>query len=194
MIKVAGTKGNRRTLYTKKVIKESIIDLLQEKEIHQITVTDICNKADINRGTFYTHYKDAYDLLQSMEDELFDQILKYALETHLETHLNTLLINVLDLIAQNKQLCKILFCKQRGSRVLDRILYIAHKLEIDTLIGDLVIDDVYMDYLIKYSIGGILSVIQVWLENDLRESPSDLVNFLTNVMANKKYLQNKIGP
>ncbi|WP_455718400.1 TetR/AcrR family transcriptional regulator, partial [Anaerosporobacter sp.] len=99
---MAGTKGNRRILYTKKVIKESLIELLQEKEIHQITVTDICNKADINRGTFYTHYKDAYDLLQSLEDELFDQILKYALETSLETHLNTLLINIFDLIAQNK--------------------------------------------------------------------------------------------
>ena len=71
-----------------------------------------------------------------MEDELFDQILKYALETPLETHLNTLLIKVLDLIAQNKQLCKILFCKQRGSKVLDRILYIAHKLDIDTFVAN----------------------------------------------------------
>lgn len=184
---MAGTKGNRRTLYTKKIIKESIIELLQEKEIHQITVTDICNKAEINRGTFYTHYKDAYDLLQSMEDELFDQILKYALETPLETHLNTLLINVFDLIAQNKQLCKILFCKQRGSKVLDRILYIAYKLDIDKLVGNPDLNDVYINYLIKYSIGGIISVIQVWLENDLRESPSDLVNFLNNVAHIKKY-------
>lgn len=186
---MAGTKGNRRTLYTKKVIKESIIELLQEKEIHQITVTDICNRADINRGTFYTHYKDAYDLLQSMEDELFDQILKYALETPLETHLNTLLINVLDLIAQNKQLCKILFCKQRGSKVLDRILYIAHKLDIDKFVGNPNLNDVYMDYLIKYSIGGIISVIQVWLENDLRESPSDLVKFLNSIVGYKQVLQ-----
>ncbi|WP_455716570.1 TetR/AcrR family transcriptional regulator [Anaerosporobacter sp.] len=185
---MAGTKGNRRILYTKKVIKESLIELLQEKEIHQITVTDICNKADINRGTFYTHYKDAYDLLQSLEDELFDQILKYALETSLETHLNTLLINIFDLIAQNKQLCKILFCKQRGSKVLDRILYIAYKLDIDKLIGNPDLDEVHMEYLIKYSIGGIISVIQVWLENDLRESPSDIVKFLNNVANFKEYL------
>lgn len=186
---MAGTKGNRRILYTKKVIKESIIELLQEKEIHQITVTDICNKADINRGTFYTHYKDAYDLLQSIEDELFDQVLKYALETPLETHLNTLLINIFDLIAQNKQLCKVLFCKQRGSKILDRILYIAYKLDLDKLIGNFDLDEIYMDYLIKYSIGGIISVIQEWLENDLRESPSDLVKFLHNVANFKQYLQ-----
>lgn len=50
-----GIKGNRRTLYTKKIIKESLIELLQTNDIHQITVTNICNKADINRGTFYSY-------------------------------------------------------------------------------------------------------------------------------------------
>ncbi|MDZ5016572.1 TetR/AcrR family transcriptional regulator, partial [Clostridium perfringens] len=51
---MAGVKGNRRTLYTKKIIKESLIDLLKHKKIHEVTVTDICKKSDINRGTFYT--------------------------------------------------------------------------------------------------------------------------------------------
>ena len=78
---MAGVKGNRRIIYTKKVIRDSLIDLLQSKEIHQVTVTDICKKADINRGTFYTHYKDAFDLLQSIEDELFNIIVEYIDET-----------------------------------------------------------------------------------------------------------------
>lgn len=187
---MAGVKGNRRIIYTKKVIKESLIELLHDNEIHEITVTDICKKADINRGTFYTHYKDAYDLLQSIEDELFDQILKYVMETPIETHLNTLLINVFELISQNSSLCKILFCKQRGSKILDRILYIAHKIDIDKLVGNLEINEVYLDYLIKYSIGGILSVIQAWLENDLKESPADLVKFLDNIINYKQYVLN----
>lgn len=56
---------------------ESLIELLQDNEIHEITVTDICKKTDINTvGTFYTHYKTAYDLLQSVEDELFVDIAK----------------------------------------------------------------------------------------------------------------------
>lgn len=187
---MAGIKGNRRILYTKKVIKESLIELLQDKEIHEITVTDICKKANINRGTFYTHYKDAYDLLQSIEDELFNQILKYVIETPIEKHLNTLLINIFELIAENKSLCKILFCKQRGSKLLDRILYIAYTVDFNKLVVKLNIDDVYLDYLIKYSIGGILSVIQTWLENDLKESPADLVNFLDNIVNYKHNLEN----
>ncbi|WP_300384648.1 TetR/AcrR family transcriptional regulator [Clostridium sp.] len=186
---MAGTKGNRRVVYTKKIIIESLIELLQDNEIHEITVTDICKKADINRGTFYTHYKDAYDLLQSIEDELFDQILKYVMETPIENHLDTLLINVFELIFQNRSLCKILLCKQGGSKILDRILYIAHKVDIDKLIGNPDIDEVYLDYLIKYSIGGILSIIQTWLENDLKESPADLVKFLNEVVNYKQQLK-----
>ncbi len=169
-----GIKGNRRTLYTKKIIKESLIELLQTNDIHQITVTNICNKADINRGTFYSYYKDAFDLLQSIEeesliellqtndihqitvtnicnkadinrgtfysyykdafdllqsieDELFDQILRYLNETPAEDYTDSLLIKVLELIAENKDLCKILLCKQRDGRIIDRILYIASK-------------------------------------------------------------------
>ena len=175
---MAGTKGNRRVLYTKKIIKESLIELLQDNEIHEITVTDICKKADINRGTFYTHYKDAYDLLQSIEDGLFDQIMKYVMETPIE------------IISQNRSLCKILFCKQRGSKILDRILYIAHKINLDKVIRNSNVDEVYLDYLIRYSIGGILSIIQTWLENDLKESPDDLVNFLNNVVNYKHQLKN----
>ena len=69
---MAGIKGNRRVLYTQKVIRESLLELLKEKDIYKVTVTDICKKADINRGTFYSHYKDAHDLLTSMENEFFD--------------------------------------------------------------------------------------------------------------------------
>lgn len=108
-----GVKGNRRILYTKNIIKESLIELLETKEIHQVTVTDICKKADINRGTFYSHYKDAFDLLQSMEDELFNQVIVYLTEIPVEDYTDILLIKVFELIAENKELCKVLFCKQK---------------------------------------------------------------------------------
>ncbi len=168
---MVGIKGNRRILYTKKVIKESLIELLQHKKIHEVTVTDICKKANINRGTFYTHYKDAYDLLKSIEDELFNQILEYIEETPVEDYKNILLLKALELIDENKELCRILFSKQMENNIMDRIIYIANKSEIDKLISSSKVDDVFLDYFIKYSVGGVFSVIQTWLENDLNESP-----------------------
>lgn len=179
---MSGIKGNRRTLYTKKVIKESLIELLQVNDIHQITVTNICNKADINRGTFYSYYKDAFDLLQSIEDELFNQILVYLVETPTKDYTDSLLNKVLELISENKDLCRVLLCKQRDGRIIDRILYIASKANLEPLFDNSSeFDKSYFDYLIRYSVGGVLAIIQVWLENDLKESPREIVKIINNI-------------
>lgn len=180
---MAGIKGNRRILYTKKIIKDSLLNLLESKKIHQVTVTDICKNANINRGTFYTHYKDAYDLLQSMEDEFFNQILEYIEETPLEDYKDVLLLNALKLIKENRELCKILFCHHIENNLMDRIFLLARKAEIDKLISSSKVDDVFLDYFIKYNVGGVFSVVQTWLENDLNESPEEIVNIINNIVA-----------
>lgn len=179
---MAGIKGNRRIIYTKQIIKDSLIQLLQDKKIHQITVTDICKTADINRGTFYTHYKDAYDLLKSMEDELFDQILVYIEETPVDNYNDILLLKALELIKENKELCKILFCRQAEPNIMDRIVSIANKAEINRIVGNLGTNNTFLDYFIKYNVGGVLAIVKTWLENDLKESPKEIV-FLINTIT-----------
>jgi AcrR family transcriptional regulator len=62
-------KLDRRVKYTKKVLKESLVEILEKKNIDKITIKEICEKADINRSTFYTHYYDQYDLLHQIENE-----------------------------------------------------------------------------------------------------------------------------
>lgn len=180
---MAGVKGNRRILYTKKVIKESLLQLLQNKRIHEITVTDICKIANINRGTFYTHYKDAYDLLDSMEDELFNQILEYIENTSVEEYKDILLLRALELIEENKELCKILFSKHMENDTMDRIIYVANKADIDKIIANSNIDNKFLDYFIKYSVGGVIALVQSWLENDLKESPQEIVNLIKNFIS-----------
>lgn len=180
---MAGIKGNRRTLYTKKIIKESLIDLLQDKRIHEITVTDICKKSDINRGTFYSHYKDAYDLLKSIQDELFNQISIYIEETPVEDYKDVLLLKALELIYDNKDLCKILFSKQMETSLMDRIIYVASKSEIDKMLGTSNVNNIFLDYFIKYTVGGVVSVIQTWLEKDLNESPEEIAKIINNIIS-----------
>ena len=64
---------DRRTKYTKTVIRQALFDLLQEKPIKDITVREIADMVDINRGTFYLHYKDVYDMLEQVEAEMFEE-------------------------------------------------------------------------------------------------------------------------
>ena len=60
---------DRRVKYTKKIIKETTLSLLKEKDISKITISEICTLADINRATFYRYYLDIYDLLEKIEEE-----------------------------------------------------------------------------------------------------------------------------
>ena len=53
-------KEDRRVRKTRSAIKSSFIELLNEKELEKITIQDIADRADINRGTFYLHYEDKY--------------------------------------------------------------------------------------------------------------------------------------
>ena len=62
---------------TKELIQTSFIYILEEKPFESITIGDITKQAKINRGTFYLHYKDKYDLLDQMEQRLFADLGTY---------------------------------------------------------------------------------------------------------------------
>ena len=61
-------RDDRRARYTKMVIHDAFFELLESEGFDKMSVTDICKRADVNRGTFYLHYEDKYALL----DELID--------------------------------------------------------------------------------------------------------------------------
>ena len=63
-------KNNRRVRFTRSALREALIDLILEKPLVSITVKDICARADINRSTFYLHFKDVTDILRTTEDEI----------------------------------------------------------------------------------------------------------------------------
>lgn len=62
-------KTDRRTLYTRMVIKESLLMLLGEKNYGDITVADLCREADLNRGTFYLHYNNIPQVIEELFDD-----------------------------------------------------------------------------------------------------------------------------
>ena len=66
-------KVDRRVRKTKRQLRLALTKLLQEKPIKDITVREIADMVDINRGTFYLHYKDVYDMLEQVEAEMFEE-------------------------------------------------------------------------------------------------------------------------
>ena len=76
MVQKSDTKIDRRVLYTKMFLKESLLELMKEKPIDKITPTELCRHAGINRNTFYKHYYTTRDLLQEIEEEFSAQLVE----------------------------------------------------------------------------------------------------------------------
>lgn len=65
---------DKRVRRTKKLLRQALAELMQEKEFKNITVSDVVRRADINRGTFYVYYRDVYDLREKVENEMVDTL------------------------------------------------------------------------------------------------------------------------
>ena len=67
-------KVDRRVRKTKAQLRAGLARLMQKKSIKEITVKELVDEVDINRSTFYLHYSDIYQMLESIENELMDEI------------------------------------------------------------------------------------------------------------------------
>lgn len=68
------SKDNRRVRMTKRLMKEALLELLEQHELSRITVTAICETADVHRSTFYNYYHEPADLLREIEQDFLDHI------------------------------------------------------------------------------------------------------------------------
>ena len=67
-------KENQRIALTKKLLQEGLLRLLETKTLDKISVTELCKESGINRATFYNHYTSPFDLLNSVEDKLAENL------------------------------------------------------------------------------------------------------------------------
>ena len=70
-------KESRRVTMTKLLLKTALIELMQEKPFPQITIKELCERADLNRTTFYLHYADQTAVLREIEDEATQKTIEY---------------------------------------------------------------------------------------------------------------------
>lgn len=68
--------SDRRVRVTKMILRDSLVELMREKPLHEISIKAICEQADINRSTFYHHYGSQYDLFDDIVQEISNSIWK----------------------------------------------------------------------------------------------------------------------
>lgn len=88
----------KRQTQTKTAIKTALTQLLQEVGFEQLTVSQLCQRAGINRGTFYLHYQDKFDLMEQLKEETLSQLRTFFIEN--QEH-DVHLVLVLEYIKEN---------------------------------------------------------------------------------------------
>ena len=117
-------KEDRRVRRTKKLLTQALTRLLQEKQAKEITVKELTELADMNRGTFYLYYKDIFDMLEKIEDSLFDA-LDAIVDRHEEeaftAQTKPMLLDLFSFIQENQEVCRVLLSANGDMNFLHRL-------------------------------------------------------------------------
>lgn len=182
-------KEDRRSARTKKNLKKALLQLLQEKELSDLTITEVSQHANCNRVTFYAHYKDLNDLLEAIVDDYLQQLIEFFRESyqklgHFSSKEVRIHLPIFEFIYQNQFIFKLILKGEvlPGSQNLfcESLVQVTHselKLEEET--------EIEIPALNYFSTYGSLGFFLYWINNNFKESPE--------IMAEKlAYLQSKM--
>jgi len=175
--------SDRRVKYTKMVLKESLLKLMAVKPISKIQIKEICDLADINRGTFYSHYNDQYDLLKQVQDEFAAEINSFE-EKRQTKGLDTLemITELVGYFSDNLPLCKLLFGTNGGSELINRLMNNAYA---SFLAGwqqqTKKPSDRQLEMLYEFISNGAAAIIRNWVLGEMKETPQEVAQFILQV-------------
>jgi len=117
-------KSDARVRYTQRVIKESFLTLLREKPINKITVKEVCERAELNRATFYAHYSDCFALMEAIEQELLDAF-GQSLRLIDGFDVSGLIAAIYAMVEQHEDACRVLIFGGASPSILGRMIDLA---------------------------------------------------------------------
>lgn len=185
---------DRRIKYTKKIIKETFLDLIREKDIKKITVSEICNIADINRATFYRYYLDVYDLLDNIEKDFVDDLKEASKNIVNDYTVSSFVEILLKVFLDNKNLVKILFNNKSITNLLNEVLELAYDKCKEKWIKDLPsLDEEEIEYASLFIFNGALGIINFWVQNDFDKDIAEISNIIEQLsyFGTKRFVYKK---
>jgi len=165
-------KESRRVKLTKKMMKDALIELLCNKPLGKITITEICEKADINRTTFYKYYSDEHSLFLEIEKDYYNVI-----DTEMKNS-NTTLLTMLNFFKENSTLSRVLFASNTSPVLGRRIFQIP---QIRKAITDRVKVSLPHDReekLLYFLFSGGYALVVEWIRSDFEMPTEELASML----------------
>lgn len=126
---------NRSSIKTKKLIKTTFAELLKDKkELNKITVSELVERADINRGTFYIHYDSIYGVAEDLEEEILQTLMVDTEKFISLQQLDSYFDNVITYLKENENLYRMLLASKEPLIFLEKIRHIINDKLYNTLV------------------------------------------------------------
>ena len=176
-------KSKSKYFHTALCMDEALISLLKEKDLEYITVKEICEKAGVNRSTFYLHYETIADLIDEAVETVGQRFLSYFSEDTKgiagrvdSADLSDLVLITRDylhpylrVVRENRDLYRAVFRTPRVMQADRRFGYIKEYI-VEPILKRFGVPSALWGYYTAYYIEGIMAIIKAWLETDCQDS------------------------
>ncbi len=168
---------DHRIKLTKLLLRRGLIGLLEQKQLKDVSVTELCRQSGINRGTFYAHYKDIDDLHRGIEEEVFAEIQK-TMDSHpvhpagfRAAKEQSIYFAVYDFLEHSGDLRSLLMNSQAYNPLLQKLLAIGYErfaAEYRRLHPGP--DESHIRFVFNFVAAGFLSLLKEWIAGGRREA------------------------
>ena len=168
---------NRSVRNTKRRLREALLTLLQKKPVNEISVKELSELADVNRGTFYFHYSDVYDMLYQIETVLNSSELEYKMDIHRS------LVKIFSFLGENHNMCSIFFSENNDMKFFNKIKALVNE-HLCSLWKhtDITLNEVRMDMYNAFIVNGCAGIMQRWLADGLKETPDEIAVLVSSII------------
>ncbi len=178
-------KVDRRIRKTRSTLQNGLIDLMREKNIKDITVRELVNFCDVNRSTFYLHYRDIGDLLTQTEDELFGSLNDIVFNRRAgpgEEANQCFLENLFSILSENHDLCTVLIGPNGD---LSFVNHVADLIEENCMrLFTPFVDNEDAAYSAAFCVQGCIGLIKRWLQSPAPELPAHMAEITCKILNN----------
>lgn len=180
---------DRRVRKTRAALKKSLSSLLLQKNINDISVRELTEHADINRGTFYLHYRDVFDLLEQCEEDLLNEF-RSTLDQFDETNIRCagdsiqIFEKIYTLCYENADFVCILIGENGDIRFMNKLKeLIRAKCFNEWLFIMRRQRPGFFDAYYAFIVGGSISMLQYWFSSGMKETPHQLALLTCDILS-----------
>ena len=176
---------NRSVRNTKARLYEALMQLMSEKPITSISVKELTELADVNRGTFYFHYSDVYAMLSSIEDDFFTELSDVMSRSVPDPDTKfSYLAEIFRFVGENREFCSILLGENGDMQFLRRILAFVDE-KCSSLWSILIpgADEQTFQMYNSFIISGCIGLIRFWLNDGLKKTPEEISAVAVSIIS-----------